>query len=119
MVVMPNPFALAANILSDVRSIGFSSECLRATDKILQSGFFLSNPLGRRETLASSIQEYCCVNAIEIFLAALLSVILSIPSFIFSLSNSSRTVDGIIILYFLPILLIISGQFTKTFVSII
>lgn len=55
---MPNPFALAANMLSDVRSIGFSSECLRATDKILQSGFLRSNPFGRREILASSIQEY-------------------------------------------------------------
>ena len=115
---MPNPFALAANMLSDVRSIGFSSECLRATDKILQSGFLRSNPFGRREILASSIQEYFWVNATEMFFAALLSIVLSTPSLILSLSNSSRTVDGIIILYFLPILLMISGQFTKTFVSI-
>ena len=48
IVVIPKPFDLTCNPLSDVSIIGFSSMYFSATDKIKLSGDFLSKSLGSR-----------------------------------------------------------------------
>ena len=57
IVVRPSPAALVSKILSEVSNIALLPLDLyfRATDKILQSVFFLSNPSGNKVMSGSSI----------------------------------------------------------------
>ena len=119
MVAIFSPLAFTCKPLSEVTKIGFSSLNFKATVRILLSGDFLLKSSGNKlgsdnsmETLSLSIALFINLNAVSTFLFS------SLLSFIFNLSSSSITFADKTMSYFESIFEMMSGQLTKTLVSI-